>query len=99
VSVHEIEVDELEEILEGDAVLVDVREQEEVDVDSIDGMIHMPLSEFENFLDELPEDKDIVFYCRSGRRSLHAAKLAESRTGTQLYSLRGGIVAYREAGH
>jgi rhodanese-related sulfurtransferase len=44
----------------------------------------------------LPLDKKIAVYCRSGRRSAGAAgKLAEE--GYKLVNLKGGIIAWKEA--
>ena len=45
----------------------------------------------------LPTDKKIAVYCRSGRRSANAAgKLAA--VGYQCVNLKGGIIAWKEAG-
>lgn len=92
--VKEIQLDELEPHLAQGAVLIDVRELEEVEEGAIDGMIHMPLSEFESFKDKLPKDKPIVFYCRSGRRSMAAGEMASQWTSQPLFSLEGGYLAY-----
>jgi len=92
--IKEIDLSELEDLLATGAVLVDVREQAEVDDGMIAGSSHMPLSEFDDFKDEVSKDKPTVFYCRSGRRSLKAAELAEEWTSQDLYSLKGGYLAY-----
>ncbi len=57
------------------AVLIDVREVDEVnelayDVPEIN---NIPLSEFEDRFHEVPKDRDVVVVCRSGGRSLRAA--------------------------
>lgn len=45
----------------------------------------------------LPIDKKIAVYCRSGRRSANAAgKLAD--IGYKCVNLKGGIIAWKEAG-
>jgi rhodanese-related sulfurtransferase/predicted transcriptional regulator len=48
----------------GDVVLVDVRSPEEFDAGHIEGARSIPLDELENRLAELPEDQEIVAYCR-----------------------------------
>lgn len=94
--IEEIDVAEMDALVEQGAILVDVREQEEVDEGMIDGAVHMPLSEFENFAEDISKSKPTVFYCRSGRRSLKAAELASEWTDQPLYSLIGGYLAYSE---
>ena len=57
------------------ALLVDVREKDEVEQLSYDvpNIVNIPLSEFEIRYKELPFDKDLVIVCRGGGRSLRAA--------------------------
>jgi rhodanese-related sulfurtransferase len=57
------------------ALLVDVRERDEVEQLAYDvpNIINIPLSEFEIRFKELSFDKDLVMVCRSGGRSLRAA--------------------------
>jgi rhodanese-related sulfurtransferase len=57
------------------ALLVDVREKDEVGQLSFDvpDIVNIPLSEFENRYQELPFNKEMVIVCRSGGRSLRAA--------------------------
>jgi len=57
------------------ALLVDVREKDEVEQLAFDvpNIIDIPLSEFEMRYNELPVDKDLVIVCRGGGRSLRAA--------------------------
>ncbi|PQJ26822.1 ArsR family transcriptional regulator [Salinibacter sp. 10B] len=57
--------EELEERLERDDVLVlDVRPEEEFEAGHIPGARSIPVDQLEEHLDELPEDRDIVAYCR-----------------------------------
>lgn len=57
--------EELEERIENDDILVlDVRPEEEYETGHIPGARSIPISRLEEHLDELPEDKEIVAYCR-----------------------------------
>jgi len=57
--------EELEERLERDDVLVlDVRPKEEYEAGHIPGARSLPIDQIEEHLDELPDDKEIVAYCR-----------------------------------
>lgn len=91
----EISVLELSEILENapDAVLIDVREQEEFDEVNLSGKL-IPLSEFEQRWQEVPRDKPVYIYCRSGRRSRTALETLKKQGYTNGYNVTGGILAW-----
>ena len=74
-------------------VLLDAREQEEYDDGHIPGAILIPYTEIENQAEEmLPnKDKQILVYCRSGRRSKIAAE-ALSKLGYTKVKEFGGII-------
>ena len=91
---REIAADEVEP----GAQLVDVRTQEERDAGRIPSdTAHIPFDELQARAGELDREQPVVFYCRSGERSLSAAD-AFAASGFDAVSLAGGIVAWREAG-
>jgi rhodanese-related sulfurtransferase len=49
-------------------------------------------------LSEVPQDKPVVLYCRSGNRSNQAAQLLDRAGYTQIYDL-GGIVNWVQQGY
>ena len=57
-------------------IILDTREQDEIDSGHIPGAILIPYTEIENKAEEMIPDKDelILVYCRSGRRSKIAAE-------------------------
>lgn len=57
------------------ALLVDVREMDEVAQLAYDvpNIVNIPLSQFEERFNEIPKDKPVVMVCKSGGRSLRAA--------------------------
>jgi molybdopterin/thiamine biosynthesis adenylyltransferase/rhodanese-related sulfurtransferase len=89
---HTISVQQLEEWLNDreqgkkDFVLIDVREQVERDINAIPGSILMPKGDFQTgeALSKLPQDKQVVLYCKAGTRSaeclaiVHGAGLADA---------------------
>jgi rhodanese-related sulfurtransferase len=88
----------------GKAVLVDVREEEELQESGLaEGALWMPCSkmddeepEWKKFKAALPKDKPVILYCRSGNRSGRvAAFLAEE--GFQAENL-GGFSDWARAG-
>lgn len=55
----------------GEVVLIDVRPGEEFDAGHIPGALSMPIDRLAESLDELPDDREIVAYCR-GRYCVYA---------------------------
>ena len=95
-TVKEITVQELNEIFKSkkDIQLIDVREPYERDIAHIGGKL-IPLEKIYFHLAEIVKDKQVIIYCRSGRRSADAVKLLQEVTGhTELYNLQGGILAW-----
>ncbi len=79
-----------------DYLLVDVREPEEYEAEHIPGAKLLPLSELEARLGELPEDRELIFYCKSGWRSNLGAMLAGQSgfVNISISNLIGGISAW-----
>lgn len=73
-------------------VLIDVREAFEHDQHNIGG-INIPLSEFEQRLNEIPKNVPVVLYCRSGGRSAMAAHALLQSGWSTVYNLAGGIMS------
>lgn len=79
-----------------DFVLIDVREEHEAEIASIGGKL-IPMGTVMEHLDEIPKDKKVVVHCRSGARSGTVIQALEQREGyTNLYNLKGGILAYAD---
>lgn len=76
-------------------VLIDVRSADEYSSGHIPGARLVPLPELDSALDEFDTDKEHVFYCHSGIRSLRAAAVASHSRGIHAVNLRGGILAWR----
>jgi len=94
-------VDALEKLKNNEAILIDVREQEEWDDHRIAGAVHMPLSKFHNDVDTIDsQGKDIVFHCLMGGRSLKAAMhyVETQNPNHAVYNMTGGIKLWVELG-
>lgn len=78
----------------GDALtLLDVREDWELGVASVPNVIHIPMGQVADRLQELDRNTEIVVLCRSGRRSLEVAKFLQ-QNGYKTVNLAGGILAW-----
>ena len=97
-GVREVAPDVAAEELASDTppYLLDVREPWEWAVSNLAerGARLIPLGELDERLGEVPTDRPVVVYCRSGQRSLTAAqRLARSGRGP-VSNLRGGLIAW-----
>lgn len=70
-------------------LLVDVRSPAEFAEGHITGARNMPLQDIEQRLKELPKDKPIVLYCRSGSRSSMALRMLRSAGYENIYNAGG----------
>lgn len=85
--------DQAKERLDAGALLIDVREPEEFAQSRIPGAILIPMSEINQRYDEIPRDREVVFYCRSGNRSRQVVDILKQQLGyTNLFNLAGGIL-------
>ncbi len=94
--------DELKALIDSkaDYILVDVREDDELEYGMIPTARHIPLriiptalKNFEQF--KLSKTKKLIFYCRSGNRSEQATKLALEQ-GFNAYNYQGSILDWAE---
>ncbi len=83
-----------------EAVIIDVREQNEWDDKHIPGAIHIPVAQLNNRLSELEQYKDrpVIMQCRSGRRSAQGALVLHNAGFKKVYNMEGGILAWDKAG-
>jgi rhodanese-related sulfurtransferase len=84
-------------VANGDAELIDVREEYEREAGHIPGSRHVELSSLADRADELPAERPLVFQCRVGSRSAMAA-FAFRRAGFDAHNLDGGIVGWAARG-
>ncbi len=82
-----------------DVVVVDVREAHEVAAAHVPGMVHIPMSEIQGRLDEIPTGVEVILFCRSGNRS---GQVADYMTGIgdwgEVINCAGGILAWHAEG-
>ena len=83
---------------EGRYLLVDVREPNEVAVEAYPGGIVVPLSTFDPESIPDPQGKEVVFACRSGKRSVTASQAAQAAGLPYDKHLAGGILGWKQAG-
>ncbi|RMH61939.1 MAG: rhodanese-like domain-containing protein [Zetaproteobacteria bacterium] len=78
-------------------MIVDVRTVEEYKQGHIEGARLMPLQFLKKRWAELPRDRQLYVYCRSGRRSAEAAAFLAGHGYSRVENMVGGIEAWRNA--
>jgi rhodanese-related sulfurtransferase len=67
-------------------------------VDAYPGAVVVPLSSFDPHAIPDPQGKQVVFACRSGKRSMTAALAAQAEGFAYDKHLAGGMLAWKAAG-
>jgi rhodanese-related sulfurtransferase len=85
-------------LAENRMLLVDVREDNEVALERYPAAVVVPLSSFDPAAIPDPQGRQVVFACRSGRRSVTASLAAQEQGYPYDAHLAGGILAWKAAG-
>jgi rhodanese-related sulfurtransferase len=93
----ELSPEQAAELIEAGAELIDVRRPYEFDGGRIAGARNIEMNELSEHADELPRDRPVIFYCRSGNRSSMAAQ-AFRQAGFDAHHLSGGLEAWSAEG-
>lgn len=94
-----ITTDELINILKSkDFTLVNVHVPYEGELPQTD--VFIPYDRIDQFFDRLPADKNakIVLYCKMGKKSIIAAEQLVKLGYTNVWSMKGGMVEWRQKG-
>ena len=78
--------------------VLDVRSPEEYASGHVPGAVNIPYDQIASRMAEVPKDKDVVLYCKSGRRAGIAAETLAGQGYTRLQHLEGDIVAWVDKG-
>ena len=89
----------LERAGNGKAVLIDVREPEELDAVAIEGAVNVPVSAFDvEAVIAAAGDKEIVFFCKMGGRAANVWEYFTKNTGRDAVCMTGSITAWAAKG-
>ncbi len=96
----EITPDELKRRIDASEalVLLDIREPHELKISSLSDIVHIPMGEFTDRLEELESKKsaEIVVICRAGNRSSVIAEFLRENGFDRVYNLVGGMNHWAE---
>ena len=99
--VNEVTVDDLRALQEAGepVVLLDVRDQAEVNLGMIPGALHISRGTLEGKIESaVSRDAKVILYCSSGNRSLLAGDVLRQMGYRDVSSLSGGIRAWVDRG-
>ena len=84
------------EYYNNNSIFVDVRTEQEHEANHISGSILIPLEQIDSRANELMgyEGKDIIVYCRTGRRSERASSILRGY-GFDVMNMEGGILQWK----
>jgi len=98
-KVHDLTPEEVSKgISDGRYLLVDVREPNEVAAEAYPAGVVVALSSFDAKAIPDPQGKQVVFACRSGKRSVTASLAAQAAGLPYDKHLAGGIIGWKAAG-
>src|SRR5438132_7963152 len=100
--IREIDVRQLQDMrqLPEKPVVIDVREQDEVEQGMIPGAIHIPRGYLEQRVEQqVPEyDVPVVVHCASGIRSAFATETLQQMGYTEVINRTAGLGPWKQAG-
>jgi len=105
-----VSVEEAREMVKEDVFVLDVRTPAEFNSSHIEGATLIPVTNafgsnvsleglLEARTDEIPQNKKILVYCRTGQRSTAASKILINAGNSEVYNMAGGINAWVNAGY
>jgi sulfur-carrier protein adenylyltransferase/sulfurtransferase len=101
-EISEIDPSEVKELLQEGAVIVDVRETEELASGLLPGAKHVPRSYLETRIEGIVSDRSahVILYCASGNRSAYGARTLREDMGYEhVQSMKGGIALWKDRGY
>ncbi|HPZ43212.1 MAG TPA: FAD-dependent oxidoreductase [Bacillota bacterium] len=93
-EVEAVRWEQVEQLLAGSNVLVDVRTAKELEKNgAVAGALNIPLDELRDRLAEIPEDREVLTYCQAGQRSYIANRILRQK-GYKVKNISGGYRSY-----
>ncbi|GGA27652.1 rhodanese-like domain-containing protein [Paenibacillus physcomitrellae] len=96
-GVPHIDADELQQILEDKergTIVIDVREPFEYEAGHIPTVPLIPMGEIAEYADDMDKEREYVFVCRSGQRSLNVARYFQELGFEHILNYEGGMLVW-----
>ena len=89
---RQISVTEVRKLVEDNAFIVDVREENEFAEGHLKGAVNIPLSQLRERMEEIPKDRPVYVHCRSGQRSYNAVMALQGHGYTNVCNVSGSFL-------
>ncbi len=89
---RQVNVDQVRDLVENGAYIIDVREEDEYAAGHIIGAVNIPLSQLRRRISEIPTNRPIYLHCRSGQRSYNAVMALNNLGFTQAINITGSFL-------
>ncbi len=87
-----------EMIKESKALIIDVRTENEYEEERIPFAVHIPLVKLKTKINEIPQNKLIIFQCGHGCRGSLAASILKREGFSNVANMAGGLLAWKAKG-
>ena len=77
--------------------VLDVRTPEEYAAGYVPGAVNIPVDQLASRLAEVPRNREVIVYCRSGRRAAVAGEALKEHGYTRLEHLEGDMLGWQDA--
>ena len=77
-------------------LVIDVREDWELQLASVPGVVHVPMNQIPARLGEFSRETETIVMCHAGGRSMRVAMYLANQGFTNVFNLTGGITAWSE---
>ena len=94
---RQVPVSDVRSLVENNAFIVDVREENEYAGGHLLNSVNIPLSQLRERMEEIPKDRPVYLHCRSSQRSYNAIMALQGHGYENLYNISGsylGICLY-----
>jgi sulfur-carrier protein adenylyltransferase/sulfurtransferase len=101
-KIDEVDPAQVHDVLGNGAVIVDVRETDEVAQGKLPGAVHVPRGHLESRIEGAAPDREqrVILYCASGNRSALAARTLHEDLGyAHVESMTGGYTLWKDRGY
>jgi rhodanese-related sulfurtransferase len=90
--IKQVPVYKVRELVEKNAVIIDVREKGEYAYGHLKNAINIPLSELRERANEIPKDQVVYLHCRSSQRSYNAIMALQGLGFDNLVNISGSFL-------
>lgn len=95
-QIDRINASEFELRMQGQPIVIDIRNKNEFNAEHIEGALNIPLDYINEHLAEFPKEKPFIMHCAGGYRSMIAASILKSRGWNNFVDVEGGFKAISE---